>query len=37
MGHVREIAADTAQAIVAKLTGVAASAAELKAATGGKA
>ena len=37
MGHVREIAADTAQAIVEKLTGVVATAAELKAATGGKA
>jgi F-type H+-transporting ATPase subunit b len=37
MGHVREIAAETAQAIVEKLTGVTASAAELKSATGGKA
>jgi F-type H+-transporting ATPase subunit b len=37
MGHVREIAADTAQAIVEKLTGVAASADELQTASSGKA
>lgn len=37
MGHVREIAAETAQAIVEKLTGAPATAAELKAASGGKA
>jgi F-type H+-transporting ATPase subunit b len=36
MGHVREIAVDTAQAIVGKLTGAAATAAEIKAATAGK-
>ena len=37
MGSVREIAADTAQAIVEKLTGVTATAGELKAASSGKA
>jgi F-type H+-transporting ATPase subunit b len=37
MGHVREIASETALAIVEKLTGVAASADELKAASGGQA
>jgi F-type H+-transporting ATPase subunit b len=37
MGHVREIASETAQAIVEKLTGVAASAAELNTASGGQA
>jgi F-type H+-transporting ATPase subunit b len=37
MGHVREIAAETAQAIVAKLTGVAPTAAEIKTASSGKA
>jgi len=37
MGHVREIASDTAQAIVEKLTGVAATAGELNAASAGKA
>ena len=37
MGHVREIAADTAQAIVEKLTGAAATPAEMQAASGGKA
>jgi F-type H+-transporting ATPase subunit b len=37
MGHVREIASETAQAIVEKLTGVAASAAELKTASSGQA
>jgi F-type H+-transporting ATPase subunit b len=37
MGHVRTIAADTAGAIVAKLTGKAASAAEISAAMAGKA
>ena len=37
MGHVREIAADTAQAIVTKLTGAAATVDELKAAARGKA
>ena len=35
MGHVREIAAETAQAIVEKLTGQAATAAELKTASSG--
>jgi hypothetical protein len=37
MGHVRDIAAETAQAIVEKLTGTAATAAELRTATSGKA
>ena len=37
MGHVRDIAADTAQAIVEKLTGAAATSAEMQAASGGKA
>ena len=37
MAHVRDIAAETAQAIVEKLTGVGASAGELQAASGGKA
>ena len=37
MGNVREIATDTAQAIVEKLTGTSVTAAELQAASGGKA